>query len=298
MYYLLISILISGISSCLFAAESEMTINHKSSSKTKTRDLYNKHYPIFGDRASTVGHLRLNFDKMPGGQSADSFIMNSLTLGLGDRFEIGVIPWVYMFGNNEVIKYGVCLKYNFYKSDTIQISYGATQIKSQMKAEDDGQDQNLEYDFNYQRWNNYQTVSANYTPQSSRFNFGATLKYTEIVARAAVNGTYMVELEGSKVPYPINQKMNEGEYSSTVSLDMNYHLKSNSWIGFALGSSSLQTQLNPGGQEEDEEMLNKIRYTAGLSYIYRKKISVFQDPRLYMTYFEAHGTTVGMATLF
>lgn len=57
--------------------------------------LADTHFPITGDRAATIGHLKVNFDKMPGGQANDSIFLNSLSLGIGQRLEVGIIPWVY-----------------------------------------------------------------------------------------------------------------------------------------------------------------------------------------------------------
>jgi len=260
----------------------------------------NIHLPIMGDRASTIGHLRINFDKMPGGQATDSIVLNAVSVGLGSRVEFGVIPWVVAAGNSDFFKYGITLKYNFYKGKNFQWAIGGSQLKAQLKDESNDQDENgvgSDYRVKVNQWWNYQFISVNYTPSNRKFNLGLTLKYTEIISKSSITGNYAYEYDGIRSNYPIFAENTEASYSSTVTFDMNYQLKSYRWLGLALGTASLSSRLNVNESEDSETNESaRIRKIIGMSYILRKKISIFDTPRLSVLYFEGDGIQFGFST--
>ena len=262
---------------------------------------YNLHLPVVGDRASTVGNLRFNFDTMPGGQATDSFIMNSLSLGVGERFEIGIIPWVYAFDQQSVMEHGITAKYNFYKSQDVQWSVGLSQIKIGMTAKEnsiiDGAGFKSEMRMS-QIWN-YSFLAFNYTPHERSFNIGLTLKYSSIDYLSILNGYSVYELDGINYNTPINLVSSTSSYQSSFSVDSNFQVDGQHWIGAALGSGSLSSRLNiADGVDEEVGIDSKIRYLTGISYINRGKFGYFEDVRVSAIYFEGSGFNFGISSIF
>ncbi len=262
----------------------------------------NVHFPVLGDKATTVKPWHLNFDKMPGGQSTDSIVMNSLSLGVGSRVELGVIPWVYTTGNEAFMRYGVTAKYNFYKGQEFQWAVGGSQIKGEMKEstkELDEKGYGPDYQVKMNQFWNYLFSSVNYTPHGSRYNFGITLKYTEIKSKSLVRGVYNTEIYDKKVPYPVSSSNTDTTYQTTTTFDMNYQLRSHHWVGAAFGTASLTTKLNTdsvGDDEMNEEA--RVRYVIGTSYIHKRKLGIIEDPRLSLIVFEGDGAQFGFSTTF
>lgn len=291
---------LSGIS---WSKENNTQINLAYTNNPSSNHQSAIHYPILGDRATTVGHLKINFDKMPGGQVGDSVIMNAISVGLGERVEFGFIPWVYAFDQSDFFQYGMVLKYNFYKSKTFQIAAGVSQIKGLLEQSENQVNENGSFNYStaYHQWWNYSFISLNYTPIGERYNFGITVKYTEVKSSTSVRGVYDYKNAetGFAIEYPVNQYKTDSTYQDTITLDMNYLVKSYHWIGLSLGTASLNSKLNMD-EEMDEEIGNssKKRYVLGTSYIHRNKIWLLQDPRISVSYFEGHGLNYGFSSTF
>jgi hypothetical protein len=287
--------------SSLFAYSDSSDLNATILLKNKRKVNPNIHFPIMGDSASTVGHFQFNFDKMPGGQATDSVVMNALSLGLGSRVELGLIPWVYSNGNDSFLKYGITLKYNFYKGKEIQWAIGGSQIKGQFKETTYEKDENgngPDYRVKFDQWWNYQFVSVNYTPVDEKYNLGVTLKYTEIVSKSFVNGHYNTSLNGTNVAYPVSSANDDSHYQSTLTVDMNYQLKSHNWVGLAVGTASINSRLNISDEVDEENgHTSRVRSLVGASYIYRKKMNFLDTPRVSVVYFEGEGFLFGFSTL-
>ncbi len=265
--------------------------------------LANTHFPVTGDRASTIGHLKVNFDKMPGGQANDSVFLNSLSLGLGERLEVGAIPWVYTQGANSFFKYGMTLKYNFYKSKEFQMAFGGSQIKGLFKNTSSSTSENTvsKFDTQVSQWMNYLFTSINYAPKDSKFSYGFTFKYTEIVQRTIVHGGTSTEFEGQSLYYPYNMNDVSIDPQNFYSMDLNYQLTDIHWLGLSVGTASLQSKLNADTVSEEDDSLReseRIRYILGSSYIYYSKWGAFENPRISITYFEANGFSSGFSVTF
>lgn len=298
--FLLFILLASSLAS--YAKSERVSVDIKRISNAKFKDDANIHLPIMGDRAETIGHLKVNFDKMPGGQATDSFVMNSISLGIGSRVELGIIPWVYAIVDNDFMKYGVTLKYNFYKSEEFQWAIGGSQIKGELQGKSDDRDSDSLgsiYSSRMDQWWNYQFLSVNYTPQDKRYNLGFTFKYTEIKSTASFKGSYAYEYDDKTIHHPLGSTSSDGSYSSTLTFDMNYQLKSHNWLGLALGTASLSSKLNIDDHGDEElESSSRIRYILGTSYIYRKKLGFLNTPRLSALLFEGDGVQFGFSTFF
>ena len=263
----------------------------------------NTHFPVTGDRASTIGHLKMNFDKMPGGQANDSVFLNSLSLGLGERVEVGVIPWVYTQEANTFFKYGMTLKYNFYKSEEIQVTVGGSQIKGLFKDTSNSSSENTvsKFDTQVSQWMNYLFTSINYSPKDAKLSYGLTIKYTEIVQRTIVHGGSRIEYDGQSFYYPHNMNKASIDPQNFYSLDLNYQLTDIHWLGLSVGTASLQSKLNADTVSEEDDSLReseRIRYILGSSYIYYSKWGAFENPRISITYFEANGFSSGFSVTF
>jgi hypothetical protein len=291
-------IILITISQITYSKTEEFSVEIERNSNI--REAANLHLPILGDRAETIGNLKVNFDKMPGGQATDSFVMNSISLGLGSRVEIGIIPWVYSGGNESFMKYGATIKYNFYKGREFQWAIGGSQIKGQMEEETNDRDENgygSKQSFKMDHWWNYQFVSVNYTPIDKRYNLGLTFKYTEIKSTSSVKGSYAYEFENKKIDYPLSLSSTDASYNSTLTFDMNYQLKSYNWVGMAIGTGSLGSRLNIDDSIDEETESNaRVRYVLGTSYIYRKKLGFLDTPRLSVLLFEGDGVQFGFST--
>lgn len=261
----------------------------------------NEHFPIIGDRAATVGSWKINFDKMPGGQPGDSFATNSISVGLGERLELGILPWVYLVDSDGFLKYGITGKYNLYKTKLFQASLGATQLKGQFK---DNQFSNSDGDLidirtRVDQWFNYMFFTLNFTPPDRPYNLGATVKYTEIIQRTLTTGGATLNSDLGSFYFPLNSNNSLTAYETTISVDGNYQLKGHHWMGLALGTGRLNSKLNATDYDDPEiSKSEKIRYLAGASYIYRNKVLGMQDPRISVLYYEADGAQFGFSATF
>lgn len=92
-----------------------------------SQEIENQHYSLLGDSSRTVGHGGVNFNHMPGGYVTDSVMLNSLTVGLSDYFEIGIMPWAYASG--DIVEHTFAAKLNFFKTENWQLGAGFSQIK-------------------------------------------------------------------------------------------------------------------------------------------------------------------------
>jgi hypothetical protein len=72
---------------------------------------------------TTVGHLRFNFEPAPGNTSRsydDNFALSTLSIGIGERFEVGTVPLLSLFGQTP----NLTMKFNFYRTDEISLAVG------------------------------------------------------------------------------------------------------------------------------------------------------------------------------
>ncbi len=268
--------------------------HYYSSEKNKTENplLYN-HYSLIGDNAQTVGHLKLNFDKMPGGQINDSFFMNSLTLGLGKRFELGFIPWSHSTRSESLgSEYSLASKFNFYKSQEFQMSLGWSQIKfsGNDNFENHDEDTSILGSTFLQYWMNYYSFSINYTPRGKDYNLGLTFKYTHLKQRVKLNS----KINSVSYKDDLNMIIENQFHENTISLDFNKQIFANHWYGLALGTSSLSTRL----ESNDEEGLYKPRLTTAFSYIYKKRMKYITSPRLSIAFFEGGENSISLGASF
>ncbi|MBD63583.1 MAG: hypothetical protein CME62_00110 [Halobacteriovoraceae bacterium] len=285
--------------------ESQTQIESKNLDNTNTSS-YHTHFPVIGDQATTVGHLKVNFDRMPGGQFGDSIVLNSLSLGLGERIEIGVLPWVYAVEDNDFFKYAVTFKYNVIKDKNYQIAFGGTQIKGQFKdssfSSEEGSFSSYtsDYDFEVNNWFNYLFTSINMTPRDSTLNYGLTLKYSEVIQRTSVRGRITNQYsDGTRFDLPINDQTKKHSYLTTYTLDLNKQIKSHHWLGAAIGTGSKISNINAEGDADKATAeASRVRHLIGFSYIYRKKLSFLTDPRISVVYFEGLGPEFGFSTSF
>ena len=255
------------------------------------------HFPVMGDKATTVKNFKLNFDKMPGGQVTDSVGMNAISLGLGPRVEIGFIPWVYLGHNDDsFLRYGYTFKYNFYKSRRFQWALGTTQIKGELSESSSFEDSYFHMNFE-QNWN-YYFLAMNYTPDSSLYNCGITLKHTKVHSFATVKGKSSYQLLDETITQSHFTVDRQAAYNTSLTLDMNYHLKRSHWLGMALGTASLNSRLNINDKyDEENNSSSKTRYVVGSSYIYQD-ISVFLITQEFQSlYLKALGLNLGFQLL-
>ena len=73
----------------------------------------------------TVGHLKFNYDNFPGALLAErSVYTSSLSLGLGKRWEVGIIPAFYLFPGIMSNDVNFTVKYNLYRSQAFSFAFG------------------------------------------------------------------------------------------------------------------------------------------------------------------------------
>lgn len=86
-------------------------------------------YPEFHSHislgASTLGPWKVSYKPFPGGYSFLSafLFLNALTLGLGDRFEVGTVPLLYFVRSTGHL-FNFSVKWNFYKGEVFQAGVG------------------------------------------------------------------------------------------------------------------------------------------------------------------------------
>ena len=266
--------------------------------------LFNRHYPIIGDRASTVGHLKVNFDKMSGGQANDVFMANSLSLGLGERVEIGILPWTMINENKDLIDYSFVFKLNFYKSSQVQWSSGFSYFKNKdILYEGNENKETYAYNYSGQHYssNSYFYLSFNYTPQEKKYNLGVTLKRTILRSKTNFqsNINYMTNSDKENPEYAemeITQNDQDELIENYLAIDFNMYTTKDYWLGFALGRSALQSPLNAKSANRDEN--EKARLNAGISLIKRGTLWKFNDPRVSIVYYEASSFQTNLAFNF
>jgi len=72
---------------------------------------------------TTVGHLKFNFEPPSGTISNHSdrhFLLNSISVGLGERFELGTVPLLDLFGQMR----NITLKYNYFRDNEVSLAAG------------------------------------------------------------------------------------------------------------------------------------------------------------------------------
>jgi hypothetical protein len=293
---MLISILFLFISNLSYSYESSLDVN-----KNQNKEIiYNLHLPVVGDRASTVGNFNFNFDTMPGGQASDSIILNSLTVGIGERVEVGIIPWAYAMGS-ELIEHGITAKYNFYKSDEMLWAVGLSQIKMSMSESENStaNGSGFRYKMNLSHVWNYSFLAFNFMPKGKAFNLGITLKHASIEYLSFVRGSSFYKVDGKSNQIPILNELKKSSSQSSFSIDSNFQVDGLHWLGVATGTGSLSSRLNiEDGVDEENGIDSRIRYLAGLSYIYRGELLSFNDINLSLVYFEGSGTNLGFSSTF
>ena len=83
------------------------------------------YYPHITINSTTLKPGQVSFQTTPGGSITSTFLINSLSVGVLQRLEIGTIPIFYL---NNQHKYNFNLKWNYYKSKTFRASLGYTRI--------------------------------------------------------------------------------------------------------------------------------------------------------------------------
>ena len=73
----------------------------------------------------TVGHLKFNYENFPGALLAErSVYTSSLSLGLGNRWEVGIIPSFYLVPGTMSNDVNFTVKYNLYRSPAFSLAFG------------------------------------------------------------------------------------------------------------------------------------------------------------------------------
>lgn len=248
----------------------------------------NQHYSILGDSAQTGGHLSVNFEPMPGGHVTDHIILNSLTLGITDYFEIGTLPWIYAT-SSEHLDYALVAKANLYNGKNWQFGLGVSQIKLGLK--NNSSDEQIEFAYNTQSWWSYGAISLNFTPQAQRWNVGLTFKHSNITSVS----TFSLKMKDPtfvQFSQP-SQTRRETFAHDSWNIEANYQLHDKYWIGASAGRSRNETIMTTLAEE-----IPNLQNAYGVSLIYRDNLWILKDSQFALVHFEDGGFSSLFSTSF
>lgn len=112
----------------LAGTELKPAIEESPKTKVKEVRLFNFQSHRAGN-PTTVGHLRFNFEPAPGNFSRemdDSLFLNTLSIGIGERFEVGTVPLLNLIGQTR----NLTMKYNFYRTEDVSLAVGYSLMRS------------------------------------------------------------------------------------------------------------------------------------------------------------------------
>lgn len=98
-------------------------------------------YPHLTTTARTAGPWGLTFETFPGANGLQTFLVDSLALGIGERFQVGIVPLFFLVPGHE---FNLNLKWNFLNFEKLQFGIGVTQFWMHAEA-----NPNVKYEANY-----------------------------------------------------------------------------------------------------------------------------------------------------
>lgn len=112
-------------------ATAQVSTRHRENSSTFNRDAFHpKFNPVVGISARTLSPGHFAFQRAPIYNINSSFLLNSVTLSIIDRFEVGTTP-SYYFSTKSPSYLNYMLKFNFYSSEYSDwtLSYAENRLK-------------------------------------------------------------------------------------------------------------------------------------------------------------------------
>lgn len=154
-------------------------------------------------RTRPVGKVSLQ--RAPGANINTGMLMSSLTVGVIPRIELGTMP---LFYTSKEHRYNYNLKWNFWRGDFIDWSFGYSIFNSRLAPSEDSeslQDEKLRFE------NSAAQISFNLHPKWTRFSLSAS--YTGALTR--VTGDSLVQLYTTRqisdfacdISYPVARRL-------------------------------------------------------------------------------------------
>ncbi len=141
--------------------QSQSILTHEESTANTAESTRRDFHSHLSQNARTLGPGKWSYQPYPASSSANSFFANSISVGIGQRFEIGTVPVYWMSNSPDRLTQNANFKYNFYRSEQhgfslaysvlyfkykFLLSYG---IPSEIHTEDKMQDFGFLYTYHY-----------------------------------------------------------------------------------------------------------------------------------------------------
>ncbi len=158
-------------------------------------------YPNITTAAMTNGPWKLSYETFPGASGLSAWPYNSLSIGIGTRFQVGTTPLFYAVKEH---KSNINVKWNFYQGEQLYIAIGITSVKWALPTgieviESDGNTTYID-----ELSLSTGGLSLNYFFKNSKFAIGFNLNYSDITTGSNALDT---QLKGDDNELPIEWLM-------------------------------------------------------------------------------------------
>ena len=145
---------------------------------------------------------KVSFQRAPGANINTGVLLSSVTVAVAPRIELGSMPVFYALKEH---RYNYNVKWNFWKGDLIDWSFGYSQFSSEVRIEDDVESKALKFD------NSASQIAFNLHPKWTRFIFSAS--YSGALTR--ITGDKLIELYTTRqisdfacdLSYPVSRRL-------------------------------------------------------------------------------------------